>query len=649
MPSAARAAAFAISLLLAAPGAAAPPAIPTSLPFQGLLLDGLGAPRTGSVELTLRIWDAVVGGTLVYKQGFPAVALEAGVFTVQLGPTGEGSDLPAAPLTTDLATALAGDAGATAPVRFLEVTVGSDGPLTRTQILASAYALRANSAATADSAALADDVVRVNGVDAGFVSELVEHVSFDGGDPPNADSREGLADVDGDGLANFVDPDNDDDGVSDAAELAAGTDINLVTLGITGLAPSSLFYTSTGVVTVSGHRFEPGLAVQFGSETPVPFDLSSTSFRVTVGPQPAGVVDVTVTNPNGQGDSVPFTFSSSLAHSIALAGADTTIDVRTGTDQVILGGALEYGVGVSAETEFPLASCPNGSIAVAWAPSGAVAGLRGRSAGGCNVEILVDSDADRALEDETGIPIETMAGTLLGADLVADPAGRWVAAYMRALSGTDVRPVIAHDRNGDGDFADTNELSFPAGPFTTSGNTGRPDLAVDSAGRVMLFYGAGFSMNLLWDRNGDGDFEDAAEKRSAVTSGNAGCSGAAFDALDRPVLIWSSSLGTTTRLIRDLTGDGDFFDAGEDVALAPGTTVTGCDVAAKPGQPLVVMHDGGGALQLLVDENGDGDFADAGEVTAFAEAASPSAVLGVNGIERAVVALPTKVVIGTTQ
>jgi DNA-binding FrmR family transcriptional regulator len=72
--------------------------------------------------------------------------LNDGVFSVQLGPTGEGSDAPTNPLTTDLATALAGDAGITAPVRFLEVTVGGDGALTRTQILSSAYALRATSA-----------------------------------------------------------------------------------------------------------------------------------------------------------------------------------------------------------------------------------------------------------------------------------------------------------------------------------------------------------------------------------------------------------------------------------------------------------------------------------------------------------------------
>jgi len=241
---------------------AAPPAVPASLPYQGLLLDGLGQPRTGSVDLVARVWDAVIGGTLVYKQSFPAVALADGVFTVQLGPTGEGSDAPANPLTTDLATALAGDAGPTGPARFLELTVGTDGALTRTQILASAYALRASSAAAADTAAIAttaNDVVSVGGVDSTFITEIFQNFAFDGGNPPNDDPREGLADVDGDGLANFIDADNDADGIVDQNELNAGFDINLVTPALTGVNPTSGYFDTTTNVTVQGSFFEPGL------------------------------------------------------------------------------------------------------------------------------------------------------------------------------------------------------------------------------------------------------------------------------------------------------------------------------------------------------------------------------------------------------
>ena len=262
-----------VALATAQSVAAAPPTVPASLPYQGLLLDGLGQPRTGSVDLTLRIYDAVAGGVLVYKQSFPSVTLSDGVFTVQLGPAGEGSDAPANPLTTSLATALGGDTGPTSPLRFLEVTVGSDGPLARTQILSSAYAVRASSAATADtatSAQTADDVANVGGVAAAYVTQFFKYFAADGSDPPNDDPREGLADVDGDGLANFMDPDNDGDGLSDHEELLANSDINLVSPRITSVSPNKLFFDSSATVVVQGTGFQPGLSVAFGTQTPVP-------------------------------------------------------------------------------------------------------------------------------------------------------------------------------------------------------------------------------------------------------------------------------------------------------------------------------------------------------------------------------------------
>jgi len=100
---------------------AAPPDVPQGISYQGVLLDTQGAPRTGTVDLTLRVYDAVAGGTLVYTQSYANVPLSEGVFHVILGPTGQASDSPDDPLTDDLATALAGDAGPTGPQRFLEV------------------------------------------------------------------------------------------------------------------------------------------------------------------------------------------------------------------------------------------------------------------------------------------------------------------------------------------------------------------------------------------------------------------------------------------------------------------------------------------------------------------------------------------------
>jgi hypothetical protein len=126
------------------PAAAAPPLPPEQVTYQGVLLDGQGAPQTGNVDLAVRIYDAGIGGTLVYLQDFPAVPLADGVFTVVLGPTGEGTDLPVDPLTTSLREALIGDVGPTSPGRFLEVTIGEEGALSRTPILAVPYAFEAS-------------------------------------------------------------------------------------------------------------------------------------------------------------------------------------------------------------------------------------------------------------------------------------------------------------------------------------------------------------------------------------------------------------------------------------------------------------------------------------------------------------------------
>ena len=115
-------------------------------------------------------------------------------------------------------------------------------------------------------------------------------------------------DVDGDGLANFIDPDNDNDGVSDATEDSNGTDINLVTPVITSIggpwqsvAPNLPIAGQPNPVTITGSGFLPGISVQVGPENPVPQNVTSTSFDITVGSgQPGGTVTVTLDNLNTQ-------------------------------------------------------------------------------------------------------------------------------------------------------------------------------------------------------------------------------------------------------------------------------------------------------------------------------------------------------------
>lgn len=53
-----------LALVPLAPSAA-PPDVPASLTYQGVLLDGAGQPRTGAVDLVVRIHDELLAGTLL--------------------------------------------------------------------------------------------------------------------------------------------------------------------------------------------------------------------------------------------------------------------------------------------------------------------------------------------------------------------------------------------------------------------------------------------------------------------------------------------------------------------------------------------------------------------------------------------------------
>lgn len=634
-----RVAAACLAIALFAPVAhAAPPNVPTSLPYQGLLLDGLGTPRSGSVDLTLRIYDTLIGGVLVYKQSFPSVALADGVFTVQLGPNGEGTDAPSNPLTTSLSTALAGDAGPTAPLRFLEVTVGGDGALARTQILSSAYALRASSAASADTATQATNVSGVSGL---FVSEFFEHFNADGGGPPNYDPSEGVIDTDADGILNFVDPDNDADGLPDITEVAQGSNVNLVTPIVTGVTPGSAQFSTTVGVTVNGSNFQPPLSVVFGTQTPTPTNVTPTSFDLTVGPQTPGSASVQVTNGNGETDSLAnaFTWLQTLAHSVAMnpgTGLQSSIDVRTGTSFVVFSGQKQYGIGdVNAGLQiWSLATKgTSGQIATAFEASGRLDGLRCLASGtNCNVEVRADVDGDTNLEDETAIPIETAIGTnalLNAATLRFDPSGRRVAAYQRSDGATSTA-MVAHDHNGDGDFVDANEL-LTVGTVASTAVIASA-LAIDTAGRVAYVRGAG-AVLAAWDRNGDGDFADTvgtnAETSTVVGGVSPTCVGATFDSADRLAIVYGNA-GVVT-LLRDLDADGDFGDAGESTILI-GASGNFCDVDWRAGQPLTAAYrSGNNAIEVKMDKNDDGDFADAGEVSGFAAASSLGLRLRLNG------------------
>lgn len=275
---------LALSLSLLAVFAAAPAlaVVPGEVSYQGLLLDDTGTPVTASVDLGFELFEAATGGTSVWGESHPDVQVVDGVYDVRLGST--------TPLTPEL---VAGGS------LYLEISVDGETLTPRQPLLVVPYALRS---------AVSENTEQVDGFSADYLTQILENVNLDGAPPSNLDPREGLADADGDGVANFVDPDNDDDGLSDGAEIAQGSDINLVTPTLTSLAPPTVDGFETTSIHVQGTNFASGMAVVFGSETPTPTNLSPTSFDVLVGPQPEGTVDVSVTLPNGESDVIPFDF-----------------------------------------------------------------------------------------------------------------------------------------------------------------------------------------------------------------------------------------------------------------------------------------------------------------------------------------------------
>jgi hypothetical protein len=612
-------------LLAASLASAAPPVVPGTLTYQGVLLDASGDPQTGSVDLTVRVYDAISGGTLVYKQSFAGVALVDGVFSIVLGPSGLATDTPANPLTTSFETALSGDLAATGASRFLEVTVGASGALPRTQFLSVPYAFQARRAESADVAAEAGEF---GGLPSEAFAEIYTHFPFDGLEPPNEDPSEGLGDVDGDGIPNFLDKDNDNDlrPDSDANELAGG--INLVTPLIQSLVPSTLT-TFGGSVAVSGQFFEPGLAVDLSGEPLVPQNLTATGFEVSVGWHDFSTLSLTVTRLNGQTDSEPLTFQDPPYpnHGLSVnASARLTLDAK-GAQQTILG--THNGV-PRARFDADGDGLPETSMAgnqdadcVAWSPIGRQVKLSDDAVNGPGgIAFFVDNNGD-GLFGAAGEGVQIQASGEVESCTATFSSVRRAAGYIRE-DGATAFAVVAHDRDGLGGFIGSNEV-VQIEPLTVVGSA-RADFDIDATGHAALAWhdGGSGALRVAWDRSGDGDFADTVsgnpELATLASAATLACLGAAFDSAGALAVVYAAT-GSPATLARDLNGDGDFADPLESTALGA-AAATACDVAGGGLPGISAIHDSGGNLRLLVDRNGDTDFSDFLEDRALALAST---------------------------
>ncbi|MBK7948424.1 MAG: IPT/TIG domain-containing protein [Deltaproteobacteria bacterium] len=294
-------------------------AVPDAIPFQGLLLDPAGQPVTDNVDLDFALFGGLSGGTALWSEAHLGVAVTDGVYSVNLGST--------TPI----------DAGvlASGPV-FLEIRVEGETLVPRQQLLAVPYAR------------VAGTVESVGGFSSLYLEQMVERFAFDGGLPPNTDPQEGTGDADGDGQPNFLDADNDNDLIPDAAEVAAGSGVNLTTPRLLTVTPGSVTSYAPNVLTLTGTNLSTLQSVQFGGETPTPTDVTPTSFKIEVTPNHLAATRVVVaTLANGEsGQSGPVT-TTNVSPTITSVTPNGLIELQA-TQVVIVGTNFVPGTTVTA-------------------------------------------------------------------------------------------------------------------------------------------------------------------------------------------------------------------------------------------------------------------------------------------------------------
>ncbi len=275
---------LAFALMLAE---SAPAAVPGQLNFQGLLLDAGGQPLTASVAIEFALFDAATGGAALWSEAHAGVPVLNGVYDIALGS-----------LTPIPESALAGGS------LWLEIRPDGETLTPRQRLLAVPYALRAR------------DADAVGGLEDAYFSQILQNFAWDGAGPSATDPREGLADLDGDQLANFIDPDNDGDGLSDSFEIAQGSDMNLVTPRITSVSPTKASAYRSTLLVVTGFGFQTGQTeLHLGGQIFAAQNLTSTRFEVDLTPLGTlGPSALSVVNSNGQATAaMPYLLFGRLA------------------------------------------------------------------------------------------------------------------------------------------------------------------------------------------------------------------------------------------------------------------------------------------------------------------------------------------------
>ncbi len=621
-------------LALASPIAAIPPFVSAEFELQDQLLDDLGAPVLGPVDLEYRIWSSGFTGKLLYKQVYAAVPLGVdGDFNLRVGPFGAPESDPEAPLTALVVAAVAINFPGVGGDRFAEITVvGEPGPRPRIRLASVPFAMRALETNRSRFADTAGDIATPGGVDAAIIDSIWEHLNVDGG-PPNKDPREGLQDTDGDGTPNWIDSDNDDDGTIDATEFSDGTDINLATPKLITLSGNALTGFPTTLL-VTGKGFRAGLSATLsGNPTPIA-SVTASTFQIGVPPLLLGGHPLIVKNLNGEvSNSLTVTsLSPAMAKPSALPGSSVgssflSLETR-GMDQLVAGSRVTYRIDTMDDGQLALGSLsryPEFNADINWNSAGRLYMLSLRNALFANrVELLPDLDDDGFFDFGDRILIDTLernVGKGEGLEIAFDAADGFLGGYVREHKGS-VEAIVFHDRDGNGDLLGANELVVAETRGSLPGE--RSDLAWDPVGGLAYLShdpSLAGALRLLWDRDGNGVLEIATD----LTTGSVDCVGADFDANGRLVVVHGND--SDLHLRRDLDGNGDLTGPGEDLSFGI-TADDGCDVDASGNIAIAATN---GDLVLIHDRNGDGAFVDLNEIETIGGQTTSSVAIARSG------------------
>ena len=89
-------------LTLLTTGIVAYAATPTFINYQGFISNTSGVAQSGSANVTIRIYDAPTGGTLLFEENEGTITIANGYFSVPIGAVGDVNVTTTAASITDL-------------------------------------------------------------------------------------------------------------------------------------------------------------------------------------------------------------------------------------------------------------------------------------------------------------------------------------------------------------------------------------------------------------------------------------------------------------------------------------------------------------------------------------------------------------------